>query len=56
MAKTNLSIQEQNSQEISTKCPIVFGKMGEKVKFVSFPKLPKCFARFGHPLNVSGST
>jgi hypothetical protein len=55
MARTNSSIQEKNSQEISTKCPIVFGKMGGK-KIVSFPKLPKRFARFGHPFNVNGST
>jgi hypothetical protein len=32
MAKTHLSIQEKNSQEISAKCPIVFGKMGKKSK------------------------
>jgi hypothetical protein len=31
MAITNSSIQEKNSQEISAKCAIVFGKMGKKI-------------------------
>jgi hypothetical protein len=30
MGRTNLSIHEKHSQEFFAKCPIVFGKMGEK--------------------------
>jgi hypothetical protein len=36
MTKTSSSIQENNSHEISEKCPIVFGKMGKKINY-KFP-------------------